>query len=238
MDKRNPKPETSAEKRHRLMRGKGLCHAHQLLYGGVQVCGKRQIPGGIKLCDDHARVFLEALKPAGDVWINRRTLDQLRRESDAYRSEREQNRPLERRIKELEAEVKELTALPPRARRKQAAQVEHGHIYFLLSDNAVKIGWTSDLDQRMKSYSPGTKILAVMPGARKDETRLHRKFSHLRTNRREWFAYSPQVMEEVERIVREHGDPPRDLNEPMTTARIVGPRLNNYTQRRARSLGK
>lgn len=101
-----------------------------------------------------------------------------------------------------------------------------GQVYFLQSDNAVKIGWTSDLEQRMKSYSPGAKILAVMPGTRKDETRLHRKFAHLRTNRREWFAYSPQVMEEVGRIVKEHGDPPRDLNEPMTTAKIVGPRLN------------
>lgn len=101
-----------------------------------------------------------------------------------------------------------------------------GQVYFLQSDNAVKIGWTSDLEQRMKSYSPGAKILAVMPGTRKDETRLHRKFAHLRTNRREWFAYSPQVMEEVGRIVKEHGEPPRDLNEPMTTAKIVGPRLN------------
>lgn len=103
-----------------------------------------------------------------------------------------------------------------------------GHIYFLLSDNAVKIGWTSDLERRMKAYSPGTKILAVMPGTRKDETRMHRKFAHLRTNRREWFAYAPQVMEEVDRIVKEHGEPPRDLNEPMTTTKIVGPRLTNY----------
>ena len=238
MDKRNPKPETSAEKRHRLMRGKGLCHAHQLLYGGVQVCGKRQIPGGVKLCDDHAQMFLDALKPAGNVWINRRTLDQLRRESDAYRSEREQNRPLERRIKELEAEVKELTALPPRARRKQAAQVEHGHIYFLLSDNLVKIGWASDLDARLKAYSPGARLLAVMPGTKQDEGRMHKKFGDLKTNRREWFTYHPRVMEEVERIVREHGQPPRELNEPMQTKRIVGPRLDRPIQRRARSLGK
>lgn len=108
---------------------------------------------------------------------------------------------------------------------KQRPTDTEGQVYFLQSDNAVKIGWTSDLEQRMKSYSPGAKILAVMPGTRKDETRLHRKFAHLRTNRREWFAYSPQVMEEVQRIVKEHGDPPRDLNEPMTTAKIVGPRL-------------
>lgn len=120
------------------------------------------------------------------------------------------------------AEMKDIK-FPPESKPKT-----EGHVYFLLSDNAVKIGWTSDLEQRMKSYSPGTKILAVMPGTRKDETRMHRKFAHLRTNRREWFAYAPQVMEEVDRIVKEHGDPPRNLNEPMTTTRVVGPRLTNY----------
>lgn len=103
-----------------------------------------------------------------------------------------------------------------------------GHVYFLLSDNLVKIGWASDLDQRMKAYSPGARILAVMPGTRQDETRMHRKFADLKGNRREWFTYHPRIMEEVERIVAEHGDPPRDLNEPMVTKRIVGPRLNQY----------
>lgn len=113
-----------------------------------------------------------------------------------------------------------------------------GHVYFLLSDNLVKIGWASNLDARLKAYSPGARLLAVMPGTKQDESRMHKKFGDLKTNRREWFTYHPRVMEEVERIVREHGDPPRDLNEPMQTKRIVGPRLERPTQRRARSLGK
>lgn len=231
------KQETFAEKRHRIMRGKSLCHAHHLLYGGVQVCGKRDIPGGIRLCEEHARMFLDTLKPADEVWVDRRSLDQLRREADAYRQERKQDRPLEQRIRELEAEVRELTALPPRERRKQKQPVD-GYIYFLLSDNLVKIGWASDLDARMKAYSPGARILAVKPGTKQDEGRLHKKFAHLKTNRREWFTYSPQVMEEVERTTKAHGSPPRELNEPMATAKAVGPRLDRPTQRRARSLGK
>lgn len=128
------------------------------------------------------------------------------------------------------AEMRELGQPKPKPRTLD------GHVYLLLSDNLVKIGWTSDLDRRLKEYSPGARILAVMPGTKKDEGRLHRKFGDLKTNRREWFTYHPRVMEEVERIIREHGDPPRDLNEPMTTTRIVGPRLNRPTQRRARSL--
>lgn len=237
MTNTSTKPETFAEKRHRMMQGRGLCHAHRVLYGGVPVCGKRTISGGVKLCADHAEMLLEALKPHGNVWISRKSLTRLQRDSEAYMQQNRDDKPLRNRITELEREVRELTALPPRKRRARKAPTE-GHVYFLQSDNAVKIGWTSDLEQRMKSYSPGAKILAVMPGTRKDETRLHRKFAHLRTNRREWFAYSPQVMEEVARIVKEHGDPPRDLNEPMTTAKVVGPRLDRPTQRRARSLNK
>lgn len=125
---------------------------------------------------------------------------------------------------------------PKRDRPPRKQPVTDGHVYFLLSDNLVKIGWTGDVDRRLSEYGPGARILAVMPGTRKDEGWMHRKFSDLRTNRREWFSYHPRVMEEVERIVTEHGEPPRDLNEPMVTKRIVGPRLNRPTQRRARSL--
>lgn len=126
----------------------------------------------------------------------------------------------------------------PEKQPKRTKAVEGGFIYFLLSDNLVKIGWASDLDERMKAYSPGARILAVMPGTKADETRMHHKFADLKGNRREWFTYHPRIMEQVEQIVTEHGDPPRDLNEPMVTKRIVGPRLNRPTQRRARSLGK
>lgn len=220
-------PETFGEKRYRMMRGKGMCHAHLLLYGGVQVCGKREdsMSGGIKLCAEHHDQFRKMSTPSGQTLIDKRSLEQLHRQADAYAREREQHRPLERRIRELEAEVKELTALPPSKRRKRTAP-EDGHVYIMLSNSIVKIGWTSDVERRMREYGPGIRILAVMPGTRKDETRLHKKFADLRANRREWFSYHPRIMEEVERIVREHGDPSPELNEPMVTKRIVGPRLN------------
>lgn len=117
---------------------------------------------------------------------------------------------------------------------RRAAPVD-GTIYFLQSNGYVKIGRTSDLDRRMREYDPAARILAVKPGTRSDERKLHQKFSHLRTARNEWYATAPQVMEEVQRTVKVHGDPPRSLNEPVATTKIVGPRLNGYTQMRARS---
>ena len=127
--------------------------------------------------------------------------------------------------------VAEMRDIKPQKRETPS----EGFVYFLLSDGAVKIGWTSGLDQRLKQYSPGARILAVKPGTKADEGKLHKKFAHLKTHRKEWFSHSPQVMEEVQRTIREHGEPPRDINEPMVTTTIVGPRLNRPTQMRSRS---
>ena len=208
------------------------CRWHMLVHFDTEPCDRGASPpmhgAPIILCDKHQREIAEGIR-----WVSP---EQAKRNIHE-RADRVARTKLAQKDETI-AHLRRWLQEERRPERPKPQRPERGHIYFLLSDNAVKIGWTSDLEQRMKSYSPGTKILAVMPGARKDETRLHRKFAHLRTNRREWFAYSPQVMEEVERIVKEHGDPPRDLNEPVTTTRIVGPRLTNYTQRRARSLGK
>ena len=176
-------------------------------------CGEHVMDTRVLLCKKHLRYVARV---AG--YVPRHEVEQQARrmaEADIFE--------LERKIRWRQETIDHLKA---EAKRKRSPQPTDGHIYFLLSDSIVKIGWTSDLERRLKEYSPGARVLAVMPGTRKDETRLHRKFAHLRTNRSEWFAYSPQVMEEVERIVKEHGGPPRELNEPVTTKRIVGPRLN------------
>lgn len=117
---------------------------------------------------------------------------------------------------------------PERERPRKETAPKVGVVYFLKSNGFMKIGWTSDLDQRLKQYDPDARVLAVKPGTRKDETALHKKFADLKTHRREWFGITPRLMEEVERTVREHGEPPRELNEPVVTRRIVGPRDENY----------
>lgn len=221
------KPETMAERRHRMWKGRGLCHVHSILRGGVEVCGQREGRNGVRLCEKHAEAVLNALKPNGSTVIGRDALARLHRDSMELSERRAQERPLHDEIRDLRREIRDLKSLPPSRRRRREAPTA-GHVYFLLSDNLVKIGWASDLDARLKAYSPGARLLAVMPGTKQDEGRMHKKFGDLKTNRREWFTYHPRVMEEVERIVREHGDPPRDLNEPMQTKRIVGPRLTNY----------
>lgn len=107
----------------------------------------------------------------------------------------------------------------------KAERATDGVVYFLRIGGYLKIGWTSDLVKRMRQYPPDTQLLAVKPGTRKDENRLHKKFSHLKTHGREWFPLAPQILEEVSRTVADHGEPPAVDFSARSSAREVGARL-------------
>lgn len=82
-----------------------------------------------------------------------------------------------------------------------------GTVYFLRSGGHIKIGWTSDLAKRMRTYPPDSTLLAHHPGTRKDEQCLHRKFAVHRTHGREWYTLSPVILEHIKGVVAEHGQP-------------------------------
>lgn len=108
----------------------------------------------------------------------------------------------------------------------KAEPATDGDVYFLRIGGYVKIGWTSDLGKRMRQYPPDTQLLAVKPGTRKDENRLHKKFAHLKTHGREWFPLAPQIMEEVGRTVADYGEPPTVDFSARATHREITARLN------------
>ncbi len=81
-----------------------------------------------------------------------------------------------------------------------------GYIYFYLrdTDNAVKIGWTSDIFRRNKEIRKESScqdaqlvLLASFPGDKPDELRMHAKFEHLKIER-EWFRYEGDLRLAVE----------------------------------------
>lgn len=103
-----------------------------------------------------------------------------------------------------------------------------GTIYFIRSGGYIKIGWTSNLKNRMRGYLPDTTLLAVKPGTRRDENRIHKRFAHLTTHGREWFPLAPQITEYIAQVVREHGEPPHvDFSAKPKTPN-QGPRLNRW----------
>jgi hypothetical protein len=66
-------------------------------------------------------------------------------------------------------------------------------IYFLALDDKVKVGWTSNLEQRMKSYPPHSRLLVTYPGSRADERDLHRTLATSRVAGREWYERTPHI---------------------------------------------
>jgi hypothetical protein len=63
------------------------------------------------------------------------------------------------------------------AQRQEAVKERelHAVIYYAKIGGHIKIGWTSRLDQRMRAYPPNTELLAVHPGTRADEKKLHHR---------------------------------------------------------------
>jgi len=73
-----------------------------------------------------------------------------------------------------------------------------GVVYFLRLGSLVKIGFTTNLESRMKVV-PHEELLATMPGTMKDERRLHRQFADLRQTG-EWFRHEgdlPRFIQEL-----------------------------------------
>lgn len=73
-------------------------------------------------------------------------------------------------------------------------------VYYLRVGDKVKIGYTSDLRQRMNSYPPDSELLAVEPGDLLLERARHAQFArHLRIGR-EWFEPASEIMAHVAKV--------------------------------------
>ena len=95
-------------------------------------------------------------------------------------------------------------------------------IYFAKIDSGlIKIGTTKNLKARLVGlrdrYGRGTHFLKCVPGDRKEETRYHLRFAHLRIEEFELFNPEPDLIEFIENL-EEEGSLSKDLNlsRPMT----------------------
>lgn len=105
-------------------------------------------------------------------------------------------------------------------------------VYFLKTSGYIKIGWTSDISKRMRSYPPGSQLLAALPGGRKEEAALHRRFAVHRTHGREWYPLAADLIRHIDQVVVEHGAPPSvdfagrpvAVPRPHSSARTIRPK--------------
>ena len=154
----------------------------------VEICGIRDciLHGGFHgtpMCEDHA----------WQVWA---TLEAVKEYADGWQQEREKLAALEA---EQDAERKrKADALA--ATWKGQRWIEAGWVYYLQVGRLVKIGYTRDIEQRMRQYPPNSSLLAVHPGTPKVEREMHHKFLHLLNKGREWFTIAPDLVEHVESV--------------------------------------
>lgn len=88
-------------------------------------------------------------------------------------------------------------------RRQLAPDVMNGWpavVYYARSGNLIKIGTTRDLLDRMRNYPPGTRLLAVEPGAEAVERHRHAQFASLLATRAEWFRPGTELLEHIQEL--------------------------------------
>lgn len=111
-----------------------------------------------------------------------------------------------RRHEEATAKAEQLEA------RRVLRESEQGHVvyYARLGKDHIKIGTTNRLPERMvelRVVNP-TNLLAAEPGGYKTERQRHEQFRKWRWNRRkEDFGEGSDLLEHVEAVRAEHGDP-------------------------------
>lgn len=109
--------------------------------------------------------------------------------------------------------------------RQLISTTSPGVVYYLLVGTLIKIGWTSDLRQRLKAYPPDTKVLAVHPGTLETEKQMHTRFAHLLDKGREWFRDDTVIRDHAAEVVEQYGEPILNRKKPAPKVRGVVQRL-------------
>ena len=76
-----------------------------------------------------------------------------------------------------------------------------GAVYFIRVRDELKIGWTSNVPNRMRTLNPDA-LFHIEQGTRQDERRYHQMFSEHLVHGREWFACNDETTALVDNIRR------------------------------------
>lgn len=95
----------------------------------------------------------------------------------------------------------------PRRRRDHLPLRPTETIYYVQVGDLLKIGYSTNLRQRLKDYPPNRRLLATEPGGEDMEAQRLAEFSEYRSHGREWFAPGARLLEHVNRLRRSAGAP-------------------------------
>lgn len=91
--------------------------------------------------------------------------------------------------------------------KKRRIKSLDGHIYFVRLNGLVKVGWSRDVDERLRAYGPQVEVLCIYPGSRMDETTLHRQLRPALARGREWYEDGKIIADFVADALKRHGEP-------------------------------
>lgn len=107
------------------------------------------------------------------------------------------------------------------AAKKAWLKKTDGHIYYIRLNGLIKVGWSRDIGDRIRSYGPSAEVLAVYEGTRDDETCLHRQLKPVRARGHEWYEDGPVLADFIAKAIAEHGAPPVDAFDTWTRPKEV-----------------
>ncbi|MCF3939914.1 GIY-YIG nuclease family protein [Gordonia tangerina] len=132
--------------------------------------------------------------------------------------------------------------MPPRAdgrrrstrSRAQARNEQRGDrpgwVYYARVGEHIKIGYATNVRNRMQQYPPGTVLLAVEPGDLKLEKARHKEFNHSLVFGQEWFRESYPIKKLVDELREKHGSDLADIgrtNRRSTNTDTLKPRWSS-----------
>jgi len=79
-------------------------------------------------------------------------------------------------------------------------------VYYIRVGKYIKIGTTRNVDQRLKQYPPGSKLLVTEPGSYTREAERHEQFADYLAERNEWFRPAPELMAHIKNLQRHERD--------------------------------
>lgn len=92
--------------------------------------------------------------------------------------------------------------------KRAAALEEQSQVYYVRIGDHIKIGYSINLVQRLSSLRVDRDcVLATEPGGRQREAERHKQFAPERVGRKENFNPSRRLLDHIESIRQQHGDP-------------------------------
>lgn len=147
-------------------------------------CNTNHTVAGTRLCEEHALQIFDHI-------IAHKGYDYMLARAGGVRAALEYEKEhIAARVAKYENERKE------RATRE-------GWVYYIRIGDLIKIGYASNVWERMRAYPPTAELLAAHPGTLTLERSMHRKFGHLLDQGREWFKMEADLVEHIGIVLKQ-----------------------------------